>query len=126
MIKPQSVQKKGFLDYLRSLLGKTTKPLKFEVIPYKHQGTTAGEDGIRIMGSREFIESALIRLGVQDILANENTQTRLQVTYSEAMNRKEGTVTGGWVCYIQVRERGNEAKMANAIASSMAGKEVIL
>jgi hypothetical protein len=123
--KPDSLKKAGFLEYLRTLIGKQPKPLRFAVIPYKHEGSTAGEDGIRIMGSREFIENVLVRLGVEGILAYENTQTRLRVMFQEAVNQKQGTING-WVCYIQVQQRGSEAQMANALASAITGKQTIV
>lgn len=123
--KPESLKKAGFLEYLKSLIGKQPQPLRFAVIPYKFEGSTAGEDGIRLMGSREFIENALIRLGVQDILACENTQTRLRLMFQEAVNQKQGTING-WVCYIQVQQRGQEAQAINEFVSALRGKPTIV
>jgi hypothetical protein len=73
----------------------------------------------------EFIENVLIRLRVEDILANENIQTRLRVMFQEAANQKQGTING-WVCSIQVLKRGGEAQMANALASAITGKQTIV
>ena len=100
------------------------QPLKPEVVPYKHKGTTFDEDGVRITGSPAFIDAVLSRL--KDLLTFENTQTRLQVLHAESKDRKTGQLTGSYSCYVQVHERGEEAKMANALASAITGKDVIL
>jgi hypothetical protein len=94
------------------------------VVPYKHKGTTFDEDGIRITGSLKFIDSVLSRL--KDLLNYENGETRLQVLYQETKDKKTGQPTGSHSCYVQVHERGDEAKMANAFASALAKKPVII
>ena len=82
-------------------------------VPYKHEGTTYGEDGIRITGSREFIDGVLSRL--TDLLKYENGSTRLQVVYKQSEGRPGKPLhTDGWNCYVQVHERGPGARMANA------------
>jgi hypothetical protein len=110
------------VEYLRTLVSKPPKPLRFAVIPYKHGGSTPGEDSIRIMGSREFIENTFIRLGVEDILAYENKQTRLRVMFQEAVNQNQGTINGG-LCYIQVQQWGSEAQVADALALAITPSE---
>jgi len=87
--------------------------IKIGVVPYKHQGSTYAEDGIRITGSTEFIDSVLSRL--KDLLNHENGNTRLQVNYQESKDRGTGAALGSYNCYIQVHERGGEAKMINAM-----------
>ena len=86
--------------------------VKPEPVPYKHKGSTYDECGIRITGTREFIDSVLSRL--KDLLPYEGGETRLQVVYVEAKDRKTGALTGSWTAYVQVHERGPEAKMMNA------------
>ena len=93
-------------------------------VPYKHEGKTFNEDGIRITGSRKFIDSVLSRL--KDMLHFENGETRLQTIYQETKDKDSGEPTGSYSCYIQVHERGDEAKMANAFASALAKKPVII
>lgn len=78
------------------------------------------------MGKRPTIgTSSKLGQGMEDILANENIHTRLRVMFQEAVNQKQGTVNG-WVCYIQVQQRGSEAQMANALASAITGKQTIV
>lgn len=98
--------------------------IKPRPVPYKHQGSTYAEDGIRITGSMEFIDSILSNL--KELLEFENPLTRLQLNYQESKDRESGESLGSWNCYIQVHERGSDAKMANLLASSIAKKEVIL
>lgn len=124
-----NVPKKDLLQHLRWLLtnrkdGKLPD-FKPAVIPYKTEGSKYAEDTIRITGSRPFIDAVLARLS-EEILPYENTQTRLQVSLQESTDRKTQEKTGSWVAYIQFHARGEEAKMANAIVSSMTGKETIL
>jgi len=83
-----------------------------EPVPYKHKGSTFDECGIRITGTTTFIDSVLSRL--KDMLNYENGSTRLQVVYKEATDRKTNLPTGTYTAYIQVHERGPEAKIMNA------------
>lgn len=115
------MKKDEFLQHFKSI----TKNQKIAVSPvaYKHEGSTYAEDGIRITGSREFIDSILSRL--TDLLQYENGNTRLQVVYKESQDRETGRSLNSWNCYLQVHERGGEAKIMNAYVSSLCGKEII-
>lgn len=114
------MKKKEFLEHWQGL--KRKRPLKPHPIPYKHKGSTFDEDGIRICGSQKFIDAILSRL--TELLAYENAETRLQVSYKQAVD-KNGKPLNSYTCYIQVAERGDEAKMVNAFASGIVGREVI-
>jgi hypothetical protein len=83
-------------------------------VPYKHRGSTYDQDGIRITGTTEFIDSVLSRL--TDLLEAENCDTRLQVVYKQSTDRKTGLELDSYNCYVQVHERGAEAKAMNHIA----------
>jgi len=87
--------------------------IKIAAVPYKHSGSTYAEDGIRITGSQPFIESVLSRF--TDLLAHENGNTRLQVNFQESKDRQTQRPLGSFNCYVQVHERGGEAKMVNAM-----------
>ena len=98
-------------------------------VPYKHEGSTYAEDGIRITGSKAWIDSVLYRL--RDLLKYENGTTRLQVVYKQSVDRETQQPLDGWNCYVQVHERGGEAQMMNAIvegarARTQARKELEL
>jgi hypothetical protein len=82
-------------------------------VPYRHQGSTYDQgsaydqDGIRLTGSRTFIDAVLSRL--TDLLAFENGRTRLQVSYQPATDKGDGRPLGSWSCYVPVHERGSNA-----------------
>ena len=116
------MKKKEILDHWRKL--KRKRPLRPKVIPYKHKGSTFDEDGVRICGSAQFIDAVLSRL--TEFLDFENGESRLQVSYQQAKDKDTGALLDSYTCYIQVHERGDEAKMANALASALTGKQTII
>lgn len=97
------------------------KPLKPCPVKYKHEGSTYDQDGIRITGSRAWIDAVLFRL--RDLLQYENGETRLQVVYKESQDKNTGAPLDSWNCYVQVHERGGEAKMVNAFIESMRARK---
>ena len=104
--------KKQALDHWNRLEDNQT--LNPDSIPYKHAGTTYGADGIRVEGSREFVDAVLSHL--KGFLAYENGSTRLSLNYQqvEAREGKQNDFAGNWVCYCKVHTRGSEAQMINA------------
>ena len=115
--KPSRLAKSDFLKHWAKL---RPQPIQPKPVSNAHQGSSYGEDGIRITGSRKFVDSVLSRL--TDLLAFENGCTRLDVNYTEQAARIKtgegvqfGGPTGDWVCYIKVAERGPEAQMVNAL-----------
>ena len=92
---------------------KPNQPIRISPVPYKHIGSTYAEDGIRITGSQEFIDSVLSRL--TDLLAHENGVTRLQLSYQQSKDRDTGADLNSYNCYVQVHQRGREAQIASAI-----------
>jgi hypothetical protein len=85
-------------------------------VPYGHHGSTYDEDGIRITGSRAFIDAVLSRL--TDLIAFENSETRLQVSYQPATDRDDRHPLGSWCCYVQVHARGTHPSPAHAHAAA--------
>ena len=113
-MKPQSLKKAEFLEYWGKL--EPDQPVRPCPVPYKHEGSTYQEDGIRITGSRAFVDSVISRL--KDLLAFEANGTRLQVVYKQSTDRETGRILiNSWNCYIQVHERGGQAKVLNALFS---------
>lgn len=85
----------------------------FDVIPYKAKGSRYGACGIRIDGNPAFIDAVLSRL--KDLLAGENTETRLELARHVVDGRGIGKSlpnadTGAEVCYIRLHERGPMAR----------------
>lgn len=105
------MKKAQFLEHWNQI--KANQNIKINSEPYKHQGSTYAEDGIRLTGSMEFIDSVLSRL--KDLLERENGETRLQVAYKESTDRHTQELIDSYNCYVQVHERGGQAKMANRL-----------
>ena len=106
------LKKAEFLEHWKGLPDTTPGPaLTMQSVPYKHEGSTYAEDGIRITGSRKFIDSVLVTL--KPLLARNNAVERLQVVYKESSDRETGADLGSWNCYIQVHQRGGEAQYLN-------------
>ena len=126
MEKPQRLGKAEFLAHWREIpeADGTRVARIMRRVAYKHTGSTFDEDGIRLTGTRAFIDAMLAVL--KPLLERENLNERLQVNYSEAVDRETQRPMGTFLCYLQVHERGGEAKMINAFASDMAGRDVIV
>ena len=105
------MKKAQILDHWQGI--ERDQKIDINSVAYKHEGSTYAEDGIRLTGSQSFIDSVLSRL--TDLLQYENGNTRLQLNYQESKDRETQTPTGSYNCYIQVHERGGQAKIANAI-----------
>ena len=105
------MKKEQFLEHWKAIdPGQKLKPTP---VPYKHRGSTYGEDGIRITGSPEFIDSVLSRL--KDMLLWENGTTRLQVVHKKSEpkpGQSAALLPDSHNCYIQVHMRGREAQIS--------------
>ena len=84
------------------------QPINIGAIPYKHTGSTFDEDGIRALGSAEFIDQVLSR--IKDLLQYENGSTRLAISYSQATDKNTGDLLDSYKAYIQVHQRGPHAR----------------
>lgn len=109
------MKKKEMLKHWQSI--EPNLPLNPDIVPYKHEGSTYDQDGIRITGSKQWIDSVLSR--IKDLLAEENGSTRLQVVYKQSTDRKTGVLMDSFNCYIQVHERGAQAQGMNALFEAM-------
>ncbi len=96
------MEKQPFLKHWTKL--RTDQKLDPRPVRYSHEGSTYAEDGIRITGSKAFVDSVLSRL--KDMLKFESDETRLQVVYKRSTDRESGKTIASYNCYIQVHERG--------------------
>ncbi len=96
------MEKKPFLKHWSKL--RANQKLDPRPVRYSHEGSTYAEDGIRITGSKAFVDSVLSRL--KDLLAYESDGTRLQVVYQRSTDRESGKALLSYNCYIQVHQRG--------------------
>ena len=115
MQKPERMTKAEALEHWSGL---EETPLHMAPVPYKATGSKYGFDGIRIDGTRRFIDSVLAQ--IKPLMEQENGGTRLELNYTETTERETREPTGAWVCYVRVHERGHEAQMVNAFASGLA------
>jgi hypothetical protein len=98
--KPWKAHRKDVVDFWQKL--KPNLPLKLHPIDPHHKGTRFHEDGLRITGSPEFINSILSR--IKDFLGYEsNPGTKLDVEYRQ-IETKEGDLYNKpvYVCYVHV------------------------
>ena len=96
------MEKKAFLKHWSGL--RANQKLRPKAVRYRHEGSTYAEDGIRITGSKAFVDSVLSRL--KDLLKLEGDGTRLQVVYKRSTDRDSGKTLTSYNCYVQVHERG--------------------
>ena len=103
------LRKEEFLRHWRALT--PVARIEQSPIPYKHSGSTYGEDSVRLTGSPEFVDAVLSR--IQDLLDGENGETRLGVNYGEIEPRedKNPPPAGTVACYIQRHWRGDDARI---------------
>lgn len=105
-------KKKDILQFWRTLPGVADQkpiPIKATPIPYNYEGSTYNQDGVRITGSAEFINTVLPK--VKDFLGYENPNSKLSLIYRETT--PEGQRSSGdrsFAFYIKVKERGPSVK----------------
>ena len=100
------MEKEPFLKHWASL--RKGQKLQPKPVRYTHEGSTYSEDGIRITGSKAFVDSVLSRL--KDLLAYEGEETRLQVVYKKSTDRESGKMLTSYNCYVQVHARSGVKK----------------
>lgn len=112
-VKKWKATKAEILSYWQNLPPDT--PIYMKPIDYEHQGSTYGEDGLRITGRPEFIASVMSRL--KEFLNFENPTTKLAVTYRQTESPsqvKMGEIKTSYVFYVSARERGSaKSKVLN-------------
>lgn len=82
-------------------------PISIKPISKDHVGSTYGEDGVRITGSPQFINSILGK--IKSLLNHETTTTKLVVSYRETQSPSQverGNLKKSYVFYVQTKERG--------------------
>lgn len=105
-IKKWSASKDEIISLWKGL--NPSMPLNVAPISTQHKGSTYGEDGIRITGSTDFINSVLSKL--KPFLSYETPNTKLAVSYRETQSPSQiekGNLKKSFVFYIQVKERKN-------------------
>jgi len=103
------MEKEPFLKHWSKL--RANQKLSPKPVRYTHEGSTYAEDGVRITGSKAFVDSVLSRL--KDLLAYESGETRLQAVYKRSTDRESGKTISSYNCYVQVHARGGVSAKKN-------------
>lgn len=91
-------------------------PIKMRPLPYDYEGETYNKDGIRITGSRAFIDSILCRM--KELMAYENPQVKLNLIYRmQPKERQDPHSPPSFVCYIQSEVRGKNNRRRRRIGA---------
>lgn len=104
-------KKKDILKFWRALPGVADNrpiPIKAKPIPYEYEGSTYNQDGVRITGSAEFINTVLPK--VKDFLGYENPNNKLSLIYRETTPEGQRGGDRSFAFYIKVKERGPSVK----------------
>jgi hypothetical protein len=81
--------------------------IPYNVVPKGHQGSTHAYDGIRITGSRQFVNSAISKL--KDMLNYEGDRTKLYLLYRQQVDKNsQSPLPNSFVFYVQVKERAKK------------------
>lgn len=106
--KPWRASKDDIIQHWNALRPDT--PIVFDPINHNHKGSTFGEDGVRLTGSKRFIDSILGRL--KDVLAYEGPSTKLDLVYRQTQYKGTDTPdkASSFVFYIMVREKTPDVK----------------
>lgn len=101
--KKWKATKEEIFQYWQSL--QPDSPIAVVPIAYKHAGSTYGQDGVRVTGSREFIGTVIARL--KEFLNFETPNSKLQLVYRETESKNQiEDQNKTYVFYVQVKERG--------------------
>jgi len=85
------------------------EPIKMRPLPHDFEGETYSKDGIRITGSRAFIDSIICRL--KELMTYENPHVRLNLIYRmQPKERQDPNSPPSFVCYIQSEVRAPRRK----------------
>lgn len=100
-IRPWKMTKKQLIPYWESL---QNTPIIAYPIDKDHKGSTYGMDGMRITGSRKFIESIISHL--KDFLAYETDKSKLQIVYKQVQYKEsELPKPNSYVFYLQIKKK---------------------
>ena len=104
-------KKRDILRFWKTLPGVADDrniPVKMKPIPYEYEGSTYNQDGIRITGGAEFINTILPKL--KDLIGYENPNSKLSLIYRETTPEGQRGGDRSFAFYIKAKERGPTAK----------------
>ena len=99
---PSKATKDDIIKYWQSLVPART--VYMTPVSADHKGSTYSQDGIRITGSRQFIDSILAR--IKDLIYQESADSKLEVAYRQVEGVKQvNDRPDAYVFYCMVRQR---------------------
>jgi hypothetical protein len=102
--KPFKPSKEQILRHWASV--RPNQPIHMAPLPYNYKGATYDKDGVRITGSREFIDSILGRL--KDLLFYENPKVKLNLIYRTLYRKGQDPTQPAYAMYAQSEMRGTK------------------
>ena len=104
--KPWKAGKDEILQFWQAL-PPTTPIQPINLVPTNYKGSTYMFDGVRVTGSRQFINSVISRL--KDIINYEEGNTRLFLRYHQQIDKKtQYPLPNSFVFYAQIRGRDQD------------------
>lgn len=100
--KTWKAKKADVLKFWQGL--KPSLPLQMEPVPEHHRGTRFRNDGMRITGSPQFINSIMSR--IKDLLQFEGGQYRLDVEYRQIEAPTASQMNSDYVFYVHLIKKG--------------------
>jgi len=96
-------KKKEIISFWKSL--PNNLPLiPYNIVPKGHQGSVHAYDGIRVTGSRQFVNASISRL--KDMLNYEADNTKLYLLYHQQVDKNaHNPMPNSFVFYVHVKER---------------------
>lgn len=105
--KPWKAKKSEVLDFWRNL--KPNMPIAMEPVSELHKGTRFRQDGLRVTGSPQFINSVISRL--KDMMEFEAGDFRLDVEYRQIEAKEaDANQTPEFVFYVHLVKKDNQIK----------------
>jgi hypothetical protein len=103
--KPWVAKRKDVIDLWKKV--RTDVPLNPIPVPYHHKGNRFDQDGVRITGSSQWINSVLGRLKPL-LVYDEHPLLDIDVKYRQ-VQRRDLTNKPSFACYINIIEKKKEA-----------------
>jgi len=102
-----SYNKDEIISHWKSLTASNIIPVTPK--PHDHYGTSLDEDTIRVTGSKEFIDSIMVRL--KEFLQFETAETELQVKYNASKYEHAGGTSPNFHFYCSVQYKNRSKKI---------------
>jgi hypothetical protein len=102
-----SYNKDEIVSHWKSLTATSMIPITPK--PRDHYGTSLDEDTIRVTGSKEFIDSVMVRL--KEFLQFDTSETELDVKYQASKYEHAGGLSPNFHFYCSVKYRDGNKKI---------------